>query len=126
MPVEDAGGHAGKTERHDARLIAGGWHRTNHAEYSDIGRSNLEARLAASSCGPLLQTRQSREALLGKVANLLTVRQNIFTIVLAAELAGQESGRIPRMPVRQRAVAIVWRDPYLNQFFVRSFRYLGD
>ncbi len=94
---------------------------------SDIGRVGLDSYLLqGSSCGTFLQTKQRREALLGKVANLLTVRQNIFTIVLAAELAGQESGRVPRLPVRQRAVAIVWRDPYLNEFFVRSFRYLGD
>jgi hypothetical protein len=35
-------------------------------------------------------------------------------------------GNIPKNPAKQRAVAIVWRDPFTGEMFVRHLKWLGD
>ncbi len=67
----------------------------------------------------------TREALIRNSFSLFNVRQNVFEILLAAEVAGID-GRFPLRPMRARAVAIVWRDPYTGAMFVRSIRHMQD
>ena len=65
-----------------------------------------------------------KESIFRNTCGLLNVRQNLFTIIIEAHVAS--GGNIPRAPVRQRAVALVWRDPYTGEMFVRSIKWLRD
>ncbi len=57
------------------------------------------------------------------VAELLSFRQNIFTIVLAAQVLAPDQVT----PIAERrAVATVFRDAYTGRRFVRSFAWLDD
>ncbi len=69
-------------------------------------------------------TELKRESLFRNACGLLSVRQNLFTIIIEAQVAS--GGILPRNAARQRAVAIVWRDPYTGEFVVRSFQWLED
>jgi len=129
MPIEEypGGPPSGTLPWADAQALAttliASWPYTN---LSDIGRANWDGFFAVCSVANQLDTTLKRETFLRNVMGLLNARQNVFTIVLAAELAGQDNDRFPRLAIRQRAVAIVWRDPYLNRFFIRSVKYLPD
>jgi len=64
-----------------------------------------------------------REDAFRNMLDLITFRQNIFTIVLAAQvLAPDEITPI----AEKRAVATVYRDAYTGNSFVRSFKWLSD
>ena len=65
-----------------------------------------------------------RESYFRNAFNLLNLRQNVFTIIIEAQAAS--GGNIPKNPAKQRAVAIVWRDPYTGEMFVRNIKWLGD
>ncbi|MBU0715967.1 MAG: hypothetical protein KJ964_11475, partial [Verrucomicrobia bacterium] len=65
-----------------------------------------------------------KEAFFRNTCGLVSVRQNLFTIIIEAHVAS--GGNIPRNPVKQRAVALVWRDPYTGEMFVRSIKWLRD
>lgn len=78
-----------------------------------------------------------RESAIAYTAGLVGTRQNIFTIVLAAGAASKgmgiaaKSANISQWLGYQRAIVVVWRDPYPDEnnnhrWFVRYFRYLGD
>lgn len=56
--------------------------------------------------------------LVAKTEDLLSLRQNLFAIIIEVHLAS--GGNIPSNPAKQRAAAIVWRDPFRENFFVRS------
>jgi len=83
---------------------------------SDIGRD--------ITYFPGATTELERESYFRNGFNLFNVRQNLFTIIIEAQVAS--GGNIPRNPVKQRAVALVWRDPYTGEMFVRSIKWLGD
>jgi hypothetical protein len=85
---------------------------------SDAGRSLVQGNF------PLATTELARESYFRNSVNLLSVRQNLFTIIIEAHVAS--GGNIPRNPVKQRAVALVWRDPYTGEMFVRSIKWLKD
>lgn len=55
---------------------------------------------------------------------LLTTRQNLFTLIIEAQVAS--GGNFPKRPAKQRAVAVVWRDPFTGTMFVRSLIWLKD
>ena len=129
VPIMDCPGGAvlGNLSSTDAllladRIIAEG----PYTNLSEIGKADWDGFFTSCSAAAQLNTALKRATFLHNIAGLLNLRQNVFTIILGAELAGQDSDRFPRRPVRQRAVAVVWRDPYLNKFFVRSFKYLPD
>ncbi|MFA7159551.1 MAG: hypothetical protein WC299_09635 [Kiritimatiellia bacterium] len=65
-----------------------------------------------------------RESYFRNAFNLFNLRQNMFTIILEAQAAS--GGNLPRNPARQRAVVIVWRDPYTGEMFVRHIKWLED
>ncbi|MCG2661834.1 MAG: hypothetical protein L6437_16515 [Kiritimatiellae bacterium] len=83
---------------------------------SDIGRN--------MTCFPGATTELERESFFRNAFNLLNLRQNLFTIIIEAHVAS--GGNIPRNPVRQRAVALVWRDPYTGEMFIRQIKWLRD
>jgi len=76
-----------------------------------------------------------REALVAYSSGLMGVRQNLFLIVVSASAAGQQMGRLAGAQAqvmhrgRQRALALVWRDPVANaqglhDCFVQHFQWL--
>lgn len=85
---------------------------------SDIGRSLTNFPSSAD-------TELKKEAFFRNACGLLNLRQNMFTIIIEAQVA-YSGGNIPMNPARQRAVAIVWRDPYTGEMFVRHIKWLGD
>ncbi|MFH1477487.1 MAG: hypothetical protein ABIH24_08370 [Verrucomicrobiota bacterium] len=90
-----------------------------YTNLSDIGRRLTTAQFPAAAV-----TELEKESVLRNTVGLLGVRQNLFTIIIEAQVAS--GGNIPRNPVRQRAVALVWRDPYTGEMFVRSIKWLRD
>jgi len=90
-----------------------------YTNLSDVGRKLISTDFPVSADNEL-----KREALFRNTCGLLSVRQNLFTIIIEAHVAS--GGNIPRNPVRQRAVALVWRDPYTGEMFVRSIKWLRD
>ena len=68
-----------------------------------------------------------KEGVVRNTAGLLSPRQNLFTILLAVQ-ALDSSGSVA---AEQRAVALVWRDPYppnatSHPAFIRFFKWLTD
>lgn len=62
--------------------------------------------------------------------DLFDTQQNIFTIILAAQATTDDAAN-PRVLAEQRAVAVIWRDPYPDEdgrhlAFVRYFRWLSE
>jgi hypothetical protein len=57
------------------------------------------------------------------ICELITFRQNIFTIILGAQALAPRGGNIV---AEKRAVANVYRDAYTGRHFVRSFKWLDD
>lgn len=64
-----------------------------------------------------------REDPLRNIVELVTFRQNLFTIVLIAEALGS-SGHAA--VARKQAVAVLYRDAYTGRTFLRSLRMLKD
>ena len=65
-----------------------------------------------------------RESLLRNCLGLFNLRQSLYTIIIEAQVAS--GGSIPRHAARQRAVALVWRDPYTGKLALPAFHWLSD
>lgn len=74
-----------------------------------------------------------KEGIIRNSAELLTTRQNLYTIIVAAQTLADDGSATSE----QRALAVVWRDPFPNgrkdgsgkdmhDMFIRSFRWLTD
>lgn len=63
------------------------------------------------------------EDILRNIAEMITFRQNLFTIIVAAQVLAPDG--IASI-AEKRAVAIVYRDAYTGKHFTRSFRWLTD
>ncbi len=68
-----------------------------------------------------------RESIVANSYRLLSPRQNLFTILIAAQVTGSSGGVL----AEQRAVAVVWRDPYpdangRHPALVRFFKWLME
>lgn len=125
MPVDEyPGGPSNRLSLAQARIVAAalaaGGPYTNLA---DIGRGLANLNFAAVGA----TNEFLRESLLRNAAGLLGARQNVFAIVIEAQAAslGGTYVRYHNM-AHQRAVAIVWRDPFSGEFFLRSFLWLND
>jgi hypothetical protein len=122
MPVDDyPGGPATPLPMGSARDVFdefwdSGWVCTN---LSDFGRG-------LTNWAAPFTTEARRESLFRNAFGLLSVRQNLFTIVIGAHVAKGGQFPLARNIISQRAVAVVWRDPYTGEFFVRSFQWLDD
>ena len=104
-----------------ARMIG-----TGFASLTDILDLDWQAALPALS-------EVEREAIAAYSFGLLGVRQNLFLIVVAASAGGEGMGTNDRGRVgfrgRQRALAVVWRDPVANSqglydCFIQHFQWL--
>ncbi len=120
MPIDKYPGEGGNTLKMPAAQtfaseIFGSGVFTN---LSDVGRKLDQGDFT------LAATELQKEAYFRNAVNLLNLRQNLFTIIIEAHVAS--GGNIPRNPVKQRAAALVWRDPYTGEMFVRSIKWLED
>jgi hypothetical protein len=79
--------------------------------------------------------RMQTEGVIRNTADILSVRQNVFTILVAAQTGSDINNNQKLDPDEvsgeQHAIAVVWRDPYPNaqgihESFVRYFRWLTD
>ncbi|MDP6848823.1 MAG: hypothetical protein QGI24_08555, partial [Kiritimatiellia bacterium] len=62
-----------------------------------------------------------REAPLRNMVEMVTFRQNLFTIIVASQALGSD-GQTP--VAEKRGVAVVYRDAYTGKSFIQSFRML--
>lgn len=95
------------------------------AEVSDAGGGG-ELAEAFRACAPNAGVNKPdiyREDTFRSVCELLTFRQNIFTIILGAQVMSPDG----RIPISERhAIATVYRDAYTGRHFTRSFKWLDD
>ncbi len=91
----------------------------SYTNLSDLGRvlDNYLSGLAGKS-------ELEKESYFRNTCGLFNIHQNVFAILIEAKAAS--GGNIPRNPAKQRAVAIVWRDPFTGEMFVRHVKWLGD
>ncbi len=92
---------------------------------SELGKISDAAIDAAFD--PVVLNPLKKDSLIRNSVHLFSPRQQIFTIFLAVQ-AKSETGETVG---EQRAVAVVWRDPYkdengLHRMFVRQFKWLWD
>ncbi len=89
--------------------------------WTDGGQIAIAMRDCASKANrdPDIQ----QEAVFRNIMNLITFRQNLFTIVMASQ-ALDPTGTEPVS--ERRAVATVCRDAYTGSYFLRSFKWMLD
>ena len=106
---------------------------TNLSEIAKVTEGSFESPLASSLNG--LFDSMQKEGIIRNSAGLLSPRQNLYTIILAAQ--GLDAAT--NVAGEQRAVTLVWRDPYpmanppanqpparIHCAFVRFFKWLTD
>ena len=64
-----------------------------------------------------------KEDVFRHICELITFRQNLFTIILGAQALSPRGNFVV---AEKRAVANVYRDAYTGRHFVRSFKWLDD
>lgn len=81
---------------------------------------------AFRGCVPLPMTAMNdiqREAAFSSIVELLSFRQNTFTVFVAAQSLGRNGTTVVGA---QRGVANIVRDSYTGQYFIRNFKWLND
>ena len=63
-----------------------------------------------------------KEDALRNIVELITLRQNLFTVIIAAQALSKDGQGVL---AEKRAMAIVYRDAYTGQSFVRLFKWLS-
>jgi hypothetical protein len=58
-----------------------------------------------------------------RICELITFRQNIFIITIAAQVFGGDGETVVG---EKRASAVIYRDSYTGRYFIRSFKWLSD
>lgn len=71
------------------------------------------------------------ESIMRNAIELFDTQQNLITLILAAQAITEDEAGDETVLAETRAVALVWRDPYLNadgehDIFVRYFRWLQE
>jgi hypothetical protein len=91
--------------------------------YDDPPGSAAQTANAFAGCVPAGAPTNDllREAALRQTVELLTFRQNLFTVVIAARLVAQDG---TTTLAERRALAVVCRDAYTGKWFVRTLRWL--
>jgi hypothetical protein len=79
--------------------------------------------VAAAACADHAHTNDiMREDPLRYIIDMITFRQNIFEIILAARIRGKDGS----VMAEKHALAVVYRDSYTGKNFMRSFKWLSD
>ncbi|MBN1268792.1 MAG: hypothetical protein JXB04_04335 [Kiritimatiellae bacterium] len=108
----------------------------NLGDLADVSPTAVEDALSnVSDLTAVSGEKQSKESFLRNSAGLLSTRQNLFTIFVAAQtvrdLNNNGSVTSDEVFAEQRAVAVVWRDPFPDEdgyhpAFVRFFKWLYE
>lgn len=122
MPIDEYPGQALFARLTNAPDIANVVTKIQTAFYTNA--SLIAANFTSLDFPAAADNELKKEAIFRNTAGLFSVRQNLFTIIIEAQVAS--GGNIPQNPIRQRAVALVWRDPYTGEMFVRSIKWLKD
>ncbi len=115
---------------------------TQNSSNAKISRAALLGAAVGLSNGtivPQQDTDRAQEEIIGKMANLLTARQNYFRIIVTAQAvkdigtASSVEGAINyaganycTILAEQKIMAIVYRDAYTNDYKVLRYEYLED
>ena len=110
-------------ERIAAKIVS----KTN--QYYDVGEIG-DARLGWSTLLPSMSDCE-RESVISQIAGLLTVRGNMFTVIIGADSfsLGMAGGK-GKVLASSRAIVELWRDPFrdpssgVHKWFIRSFKLL--
>ena len=110
-------------ERIAAKIVS----KTN--QYYDVGEIG-DDRMGWSTLLPDMSDCE-REAVISQIAGLLTVRGNMFTVIIGADSfsLGMAGGK-GKVLASSRAIVELWRDPFrdpssgLHKWFIRSFKLL--
>lgn len=94
--------------------------KVSYTNLADLGRGLTDSDFEQFGADNELK----KEAFFRNTIGLFNLRQSLFMIIIEAQAAS--AGHIPRNAARQRAVALVWRDPYTGEFIKRSFQWLND
>ena len=90
--------------------------------FSDIGTSGHYRAWQPYSPGGVDRSGDMKENALRGIVEMITFRQNIFTIIVAAQALSDDGKGVL---AEKRAMAIVYRDAYTGQSFVRLFKWLS-
>lgn len=104
----------GRTDKVDAGKIADAIMNGKKPE----GYKTLQEVQSGILTSSVIPTYIDKYALINKTEKLLNLRQNLFVIIIEVQVAS--GGNFPHNPASQRAVAIVWRDPFRDNYYVRS------
>ena len=104
---------ASKTTQTDAQIIA-----DEIINGRGLGYKTITEVIKTIMDSTTIRASIDKNALISNTSELLNLRQNLFVIIIEAQVAS--GGNIPRNPAKQKAIAVVWRDPFRDQFFVRS------
>ena len=118
-----------------AKMPANGYANLSDLKLIDIGTPLVPATLSSQFVDTSVpgndapgMDAMTRESFIRTTASLLGVRQNLFTLILAGQALSDNGAEVVG---EQRAVALVWRDPYKdasgkNRMFVRFLKWLED
>lgn len=129
LPVNPAGPQAVADAIVDTQISYG----TNYYRYSDLFWGNHEIGCsddvttiaeAFRDCMPDRNERNDirREDPFRNMCELISFRQNLFTIAVAAQVLASDG----EPAAEKRAVAVVYRDAYTGRYFTRSMKWLSD
>ena len=116
---------------------------TAGAAAANRGAVARAVKLSDGSGGVAQDTDRKKEEIIGKLANLLTVRQNYFTVVVTAQaikdlgilnvnqpgvVAWNDAGttKYCRVLAEQKIMALVYRDAFSNSFRIERYEYLEE
>jgi hypothetical protein len=127
-PIESGPGFAvGSVSWAQAQQLASFLVETNWIGFTNVAGLGLVDEMYTNVVLALLTTDARKESLIRNSCQLLSPRQNLFTLILAA----QALDSLTNVVAEQRAVAMVWRDPAENAdghhpAFVRFFKWLNE
>jgi len=81
----------------------------------DIGTNAFYQTQFPTDANPYAIGTDTKEDVLRGVAELVTFRHQLFLVVVAAQAVSPGGARL----AEQRAMALVWRDAYTGQYFIR-------
>lgn len=104
---------AGTTSESDAQIIA-----NEIINGKGLGYMTIDDVIAVILNSAAIPGYIDKNALIDNTENLLNLRQNLFAVIIEAHVAS--GGNIPVNPAKQRALALIWRDPFRDEYYVRS------
>lgn len=96
---------------------------SNDADNGGGGPVAAAFRFAATNNHPNAMSDIFMEDPFRRICELITFRQNLFTVIMAAQVFGGDGESVVG---EKRAMAVIYRDSYTGRYFIRSFKWLSD